>query len=48
MPACKALMSPIELATGRNAYYLGKPNPLMMRHGLSLLEMCIRDRYGSA
>ena len=37
VPACKALMSPIELATGRNAYYLGKPNPLMMRHGLSLL-----------
>ena len=37
VPACKALMSPIELATGRQAYYLGKPNPLMMRHGLSLL-----------
>lgn len=37
VPACKALMSPIELATGRKAYYLGKPNPLMMRHGLSLL-----------
>ena len=36
-PACKALMSPIELATGRNAYYLGKPNPLMMRHGLQRL-----------
>lgn len=37
VPACKALMSPIELATGRQAHYLGKPNPLMMRHGLSLL-----------
>lgn len=38
-PACKALMSPIELATGRSAYYLGKPNPLMMRHGLMLLNV---------
>ena len=36
-PACKALMAPIEMATGRKAYFLGKPNPLMMRHGLSLL-----------
>jgi NagD protein len=36
-PACKALMAPIELASGRNAYYLGKPNPLMMRHGIRML-----------
>ncbi len=36
-PACKALMAPIELATGRNAYYVGKPNPLMMRGGIRLL-----------
>jgi len=36
-PACKALMAPIELATGRTAYYLGKPNPLMMAHGLRIL-----------
>lgn len=28
---------PIELATGKNAYYVGKPNPLMMRTGLTLL-----------
>lgn len=31
MPACKALIAPIEYATGRKAYYVGKPNPLMMR-----------------
>lgn len=37
VPACKALMAPIEMATGRTAYYLGKPNPLMMRHGLRML-----------
>lgn len=31
MPACKALIAPVEFATGRKAYYVGKPNPLMMR-----------------
>ena len=37
VPACSALISPIELATGRKAYYIGKPNPLMMRHALKKL-----------
>jgi NagD protein len=37
IPACKALISPIEIATGRKAYYVGKPNPLMMRTGLRRL-----------
>lgn len=37
IPACRALIAPIELATGKQAYFLGKPNPLMMRHGLNLL-----------
>ncbi len=36
-PACGALVSPIEMATGRKAYFCGKPNPLMMRTGLRLL-----------
>ena len=36
-PACRALVAPIELATGKQAYYVGKPNPLMMRTGLRLL-----------
>ncbi|MCM1533172.1 MAG: HAD-IIA family hydrolase [Corallococcus sp.] len=31
IPACKALIAPIEYATNRKAYYVGKPNPLMMR-----------------
>ncbi len=31
IPACKALVAPVEYATGRKAYYVGKPNPLMMR-----------------
>ena len=38
IPACRALISPIELTTGRKAYYVGKPNPLMMRHALKTLN----------
>ena len=38
MPACGALVSPIEIATGKKAYFCGKPNPLMMRTGLRLLN----------
>ncbi len=37
VPACRALVAPIELATGKEAYYIGKPNPLMMRTGINLL-----------
>ena len=37
-PACGALVAPIELATGKKAYFCGKPNPLMMRTGLKLLH----------
>lgn len=29
--ACKALVAPVEYATGKKAYFIGKPNPLMMR-----------------
>ncbi|GHV26289.1 acid sugar phosphatase [Clostridia bacterium] len=36
-PACRALLAPIELATGRQAYYVGKPNPLMMRHAIKMM-----------
>ena len=31
VPACKALVAPVEYATNRKAYFVGKPNPLMMR-----------------
>ena len=37
IPACRAMISPIEMATGQNAYFVGKPNPLMMRTGLRIL-----------
>jgi NagD protein len=36
-PACRALIAPIEMATGRQAYFIGKPNPLIMRHARDIL-----------
>ncbi len=36
-PACRALCAPIELTTGREAYFVGKPNPLIMRHAVKKL-----------
>ncbi|SEM11172.1 NagD protein [Syntrophus gentianae] len=41
-PGCGALIAPIERATGRQAYFMGKPNPLMIRHALRCLE-CSRE-----
>ena len=38
MPATGALIAPIEIATGKKAYFVGKPNPLMLRHGLKYLD----------
>lgn len=43
IPACRALTAPIELTTGVNAYFVGKPNPLMMRTGLRLLGVHSED-----
>ncbi len=37
VPGCRALISPVEMVTGKEAYFIGKPNPLMMRTGLKLL-----------
>ncbi len=42
VPATGAIISPIELATGRKAYFVGKPNPLMMRQALKRLG-CRRE-----
>jgi NagD protein len=36
-PATGALIAPIELATGAKAYFVGKPNPLIMRNALKRL-----------
>ena len=37
VPACRALISPIEMATGKKAYFVGRPNPLMLGTGLKVL-----------
>ena len=42
MPSTGALIAPIERATGRQAYFVGKPNPLMLRHALKRLG-CRRE-----
>ncbi len=43
VPACRALISPIEMTTGKSAYFVGKPNPLMMRHALKKLGVSRSD-----
>ena len=42
-PSTKALIAPIEIATGKEAYFVGKPNPLMMRIALKKLEVQRED-----
>jgi NagD protein len=37
VPATRALIAPIELATGKQAYFVGKPNPLIMRNAMKTL-----------
>jgi NagD protein len=37
IPACGAVAAMIERATGHKPYYVGKPNPLMMRRALATL-----------
>lgn len=41
-PATGALAAPIEMATGKKCYFIGKPNPLIMRHALKKLG-CKRE-----
>ena len=36
-PSCGAFAAPIERMTGKSPFYVGKPNPFMMRAGLSRL-----------
>ena len=38
VPATGALISPIELSTGKHAYFIGKPNPFMMRRAVKYLN----------
>lgn len=42
-PSVKALIAPIEIASGKKAYFVGKPNPLMMRIALRKLGVKRED-----
>ena len=42
-PATGALISPIEMTSGKKAYFVGKPNPLMMRHAQKRLGVHSED-----
>ncbi len=42
-PSTRALIAPIEIATGKKAYFIGKPNPLMMRIALKRLGVKRED-----
>ncbi len=43
VPATGALIAPIELATNTKAYFIGKPNPLMMRRAVKRLGVMSRE-----
>ena len=45
IPACGALVAPIQLVTGVHPYFVGKPNPLMMRTALRRLRAHSADTF---
>jgi NagD protein len=43
VPACGAMAAFIEKASGVTPYFVGKPNPLMMRTALNYLDVHSED-----
>lgn len=43
VPATGALIAPIQMATGATPYYVGKPNPLMMRSAIKQIGVRRED-----
>jgi NagD protein len=43
VPGCGSFAAMIERATGRSPYFIGKPNPLMMRKALRTLDVHSSD-----
>ena len=43
VPATGSLIAPIELSTGKKAYFIGKPNPFMMRRAVKHLNAMSRE-----
>ena len=42
-PGCGAVAAMIEKASGKRPYFIGKPNPLMMRYALTTLGTRAQD-----
>ncbi len=42
-PHTGSIIAPIEMATGKKAYFLGKPNPLMMRNAVKRLSSPVAE-----
>lgn len=43
VPACGAMAALIEAASGKSPFFMGKPNPLMMRTALNYLDVHSED-----
>jgi NagD protein len=43
VPACGAMAALIEKASGRSPFFIGKPNPFMLRTALTYLEVHSED-----
>ena len=43
VPATGSLIAPVELSTGCKAYFVGKPNPFMMRRAVKRLNAMSRE-----
>jgi NagD protein len=43
VPACGAMAALIEAVSGKSPFYIGKPNPLMMRTALNYLDVHSED-----
>lgn len=43
VPACGAMAALIEVASGKSPFFVGKPNPLMMRTALNYLDVHSED-----
>ena len=43
MPACGAMAALIEKASGYSPFFIGKPNPVMMRTALNYLDVHSED-----
>ena len=43
VPGCGAMAALVETATGKAPFFVGKPNPLMMRSALNFIDVHSED-----